>query len=404
VPVSYLESPDGKYPNDIHIQGNTLYITYYKAFHIYDVTDRTNPVFLNVMSTTNDPQILESYGNSLAVGTRYGADLYDVSNPASPVFQKSYTIPDGERLENLEFKSDIIYLAADTKGVIALDSKASGDLEALPNASYLYPVGENSALDVGLSGSILYVADSIKGLYAIDVSDPLQSVLVAEPTDDRAYDVWAKNDYVYSSGNSIHFASGLNPDTPPQITEIGEFTLYGDDSGIQDAKMLNDRLLVVGANYGLTVLDISNPANPSEVGAYSMNKIMMDVAIDGDYLYAIEMFTLDEGQFSVYNISNLANPVKLQSLFLNGQPEALLVKNNVAYVALRSDPLVAIDISSPSTPEIVFIGDSSSWGRALYEKNDVLYLAYNWGLITFDISLPQSPVRLDSCLISGVAK
>jgi uncharacterized repeat protein (TIGR02543 family) len=403
VPVSYLESPDGKYPNDIHIQGNTLYITYYKAFHIYDVTDRTNPVFLNVMSTTNDPQILESYGNSLAVGTRYGADLYDVSNPASPVFQKSYTIPDGERLENLEFKSDIIYLAADTKGVIALDSKASGDLEALPNASYLYPVGENSALDVGLSGSILYVADSIKGLYAIDVSDPLQSVLVAEPTDDRAYDVWAKNDYVYSSGNSIHFASGLNPDTPPQITEIGEFTLYGDDSGIQDAKMLNDRLLVVGANYGLTVLDISNPANPSEVGAYSMNKIMMDVAIDGDYLYAIEMFTLDEGQFSVYNISNLANPVKLQSLFLNGQPEALLVKNNVAYVALRSDPLVAIDISSPSTPEIVFIGDSSSWGRALYEKNDVLYLAYNWGLITFDISLPQSPVRLDSCLISGVA-
>ena len=65
--------------------------------------------------------------------------------------------------------------------------------------------------------------------------------------------------------------------------------------------------VAVAGNYAYTgslrVLDVSNPANPTEVGFYEAPELCRGIEVAGDYAYCISQHSL-----SIVDISNPANP------------------------------------------------------------------------------------------------
>jgi hypothetical protein len=96
------------------------------------------------------------------------------------------------------------------------------------------------------------------------------------------------------------------------------------------------------SNYGLIVLDIGNPTNPTLLYNDSTPRAH-HVFIKDDYLYIeIKM----EG-FYIYNVSDPANPclVKTISLALTGD---LVINKDKAFASAGND-ITVYDISNPSS-------------------------------------------------------
>ena len=81
----------------------------------------------------------------------------------------------------------------------------------------------------------------------------------------------------------------------------------------------------------LQVINISNPANPVVVGNVSNGIYMYSVYVQGNYAYVGNSYA-NPSTLEVINISNPANPVYVGSITTALQPDAIYVQGNYAYV------------------------------------------------------------------------
>jgi hypothetical protein len=74
---------------------------------------------------------------------------------------------------------------------------------------------------------------------------------------------------------------------PAAPTEVGVYDTPGGALGVAVA---GDYIYVAGGSVGLRVVDISNPAAPTEAGFYDTPGYAGDVAVVGDYAYMADGF------------------------------------------------------------------------------------------------------------------
>ncbi len=129
---------------------------------ILDISDLDNP---HVMSRTDigGPQtwraMVSVVGDYAYISNEWHVFCYDVSNPAAPVSRGEWYI--NERIKDITATEDFLYLAVGMRGIIALDVSDPEDLEV---AGYYNTTG--SAYEVHVMGNLLVVADNTNiGIY-----------------------------------------------------------------------------------------------------------------------------------------------------------------------------------------------------------------------------------------------
>jgi hypothetical protein len=175
------------------------------------------------------------------------------------------------------------------------------------------------------------------------------------------------------------------------------------------------------ADDALSIIDISNKSNPVEVGYINDTESQgtancleytSDVYVSGKYAYVTAY--LDDG-LSIIDISDPTNPVEVGYIndtevggtanLLDG-PWKLYVSGKYAYVtSLFDEGLSVIDISDPTNPiEVGYINDTEKGGTAhlldgaygIYVSGKYAYVTawYDDGLSIIDVSDPTNPIEV----------
>ncbi len=135
------------------------------------------------------------------------------------------------------------------------------------------------AWGIYVSGDYAFIADAHEGLHIMDISDPLNPILLGTyDTSNYARDVCVDGDYAFvaDGDEGLKVIDISNPSTPVQrasldLTESRGICISGDYAYIAD-------------HYsGLRIIDISNPEIPTVAANYNTPGYSYGVDVDGDY-------------------------------------------------------------------------------------------------------------------------
>jgi hypothetical protein len=266
-----------------------------------------------------------------------GLSIISVSNPASAVMLGGYNTP-GTAL-SVHVSGDLAFVADGSAGLQIVDV---GNPHSPVLAGAFNTPGY--ARQVAVRGNLAFVADGSAGLLILDVGDPTAPSMV--------------------SGYKTDF----NADC---LTVAGDFVFVS-----------SPYLQIGGANVrGFFVIDVSNPAEPVEVGRLTVG--FSKLVCRGPYVFGIDSYR----SMSVVSVADPAQPTVIGSFsYYNGTNRPpwfisaydIRVANYRVYLAGYSDEqlhLYILDVRDPTEP--IPVGYFSAPGRArtLAVDGPCVYLA-----------------------------
>lgn len=341
---------------DVAVIGNYAYVADGAGgLRVIDISNPVNPVEIGFStSSTRAASRIAIDGNYAYVEDVCGIRIFDISNPSQPTQVASYTIN-------------------------TFPSVDTGDVAV--NGNYAYVVGESY-----FSGGYLRV---------LDVSDPLHPSQVGSLSNCSCKSITIVGNYAYIVGGGMTIVSIADPTNP---TIVGTFNLglYGPSVGIGISEPY---AYVTQANTGLHVIDISNPAQPTQVGFYQeYTSYSNSLAIAGSYAYVAN----GEYGFSVLDVSDPLHPSLVATYAIPSQP--ILVAAATPYLPVgdlgngQGSFLRIINISDPlHLASLGYIGcgidDLAAAGSFAYCISSMPYQGYDGpNMQIVDISNPTQPI------------
>jgi hypothetical protein len=374
---------------EILVDGSVAYLSGSRGMSIFDITTVTSPVQVGFYPTADS-----SYSVSIQGTTAYisafedGLHVVDVTDPTVP-----------SRLGHLPINGYQEYVASVPGYAFLADGAGdpdwTGHFRVIDVSTPSVPFEVTSLGGYGwleaitMWGDYAIVSVGNDGLHIIDVSTP------TTPTD--VGDVELPGTQMYAATTATHaltadFAGAvhlidLDPVNAP--TEVAKIEMPGGSTGLA---FLDDDTLVAAGIGRLRVHDVSNPAAPSVTASIdvSTNSDVNDIEIVGDFAILASLFE----QITVIDLSDPANPAEIGSVPVDGT-RRIVVGGNYVYVAANSR-LEVVDITAPSTPTIYGTGFDIV-ARDVGIIGDTAFVASrNAGLQCLDISSPDAPTVIGS--------
>ncbi len=150
-------------------------------------------------------------------------------------------------------------------------------------------------------------------------------------------------------------------------------------------------------DYGMVVLDLSDPAHPVQVGRF-MDARTNDLSVDGNLAIVLEAYY----GIDFVDVSDPTNPVKTTgwSTILTGEYKAALVSGQHVYASFQGHDLETdeevlelrvIDVSNPYDPHTVGRLTLPEPGGKMARSGDYLYMTTGTGLRVVNVSDPTYP-------------
>ncbi|MEN0048921.1 MAG: tail fiber protein, partial [Bacteroidota bacterium] len=251
--------------------------------------------------------------------------------------------------------------------------------------------------DAFVAGNFLYAIDeeTPDSLYIYNIHDPLVPTFVTGiGLSPNPLEILISGQYAYIIHNEeednftvLDISDSNNP------TEIANITV-----GLRpnEIDVSGDYAYVVDGNGDLIFVNISNPASPIVENSFAVNfRSAADVVVSNNFAYILGNTTGDR-DIKVIDVSNVANPVAIDTLDLGSSPRELKVFDNYAYVIDFSDQeLVIIDLTNPANLSVVSNTPLGASPREIRIANGYAFVAT--GNITgefkmIDISDPLNPI------------
>ncbi|MEM6698502.1 MAG: hypothetical protein AAF599_08900, partial [Bacteroidota bacterium] len=251
--------------------------------------------------------------------------------------------------------------------------------------------------DAFVAGNFLYAIDeeTPDSLYIYNIHDPLVPTFVAGTAlSPNPLEILIAGRYAYIIHNEeednftvLDISDSNNP------TEIANITVGLRPNEIDIA---GDYAYIVDGNGDLIFVNIGNPASPIVENSFSVDfRSAADVVAKNNYAYVLSN-TTREKDIKVIDVSDVANPIAIDTLDLGSSPRELKVVDNYAYVIDFSDQeLVIIDVSDSSNLTVVSNTPLGASPREIRIANGYAFVAT--GNITgefkmIDISDPLNPI------------
>src|SRR3989344_3647713 len=203
------------------------------------------------------------------------------------------------------------------------------------------------ASDIQVVGSYIYTTSQsdVRGLQIFNTSSPTIRVgILVIPT--KAYGLAVSGNYAYVTSYGIG-ANGkltvVDVSNPASPFEVGSATLPTNATG--KPYVQGNYLYVSDSSTGLLIFDVSNPNTPTQVGIYNTPDVAYDVFVDGDYAYVADFAS----GLQIINISNPANPTFAGNYNTPNSARSVYVSEGYAYVG-DATSLQIIDVTNPALP------------------------------------------------------
>ncbi|MCP4583298.1 MAG: hypothetical protein GY839_16955 [candidate division Zixibacteria bacterium] len=214
----------------------------------------------------------------------------------------------------------------------------------------------------------------------------------------RIYDVFIVGDraYVAHDQKGLYVVNIYNPDSPNTIGFYEGINL-GKAHGVY---VSGDYAYVADYAMGLRIFDITGNS-PAYVSSFSTGEATHDVFVLGDYAYVANHLS----SVTIVNVSDPANPVQESQYMDYGGINGVHVVGDYAYLAAGDDGFVIVDVSDPANPVQIGIDDSLGFANEVFIDNNLAYIADDvLGLVVLDITDPDSLSRVDMSGMLGDAK
>jgi len=287
-------------------------------------------------------------GVGIAGGYAYVADgpfglrIVNISTAANPTEMGFYDTPG--QCRGVTVAGDYVYVADGYSGLRIVDVSTPAN----PREVGFYDTLD--ARGVAVVGNYAYVADGYYGhggmLHVVDVSNPTQPTHVNWlSTPGWALDVTVAGHYVYVAvhESTLHIdgLEVMSISTPANPMSVGGF--YDAPGYAQDIAVAEGYACVADGGSGLRVVDISSPANPTEVGFYDTPGWAEGVAVAEEYSYVAD----GDAGLRVVDVSNPVNPMEVGFYDTLGQASGVTVAGNYIYVADGDNGLVILRYEEP---------------------------------------------------------
>jgi hypothetical protein len=273
--------------------------------------------------------------------------VIDISDPATLQVTGSVSLP--ESSIGLAISGTHVYYASIGGGLYIIDvsnSSAPALVSSLIIPTYFY--------GMTVSGSYVYIGDHMEGLRIVDISNPSSPQTVGL-LGEMSYinDVAVSGGHAYLAGLWAFDVVDVSDPTSPRIVGSVDLPNYG-----YDVAIVGSHAFVAtsdGYGGGLAVIDISDPTSPAIIASLDHpwgfgGAVNLDVS--GDYAY-LAYFSL-----TVVNISDPANPFLIDHISLQDPIYDIAVSDSRAYVTCQtgscwlecgsSGYLQVLDVSSVS--------------------------------------------------------
>jgi hypothetical protein len=378
----------GGHSNAVAIDGHIAYVGIGTRLWMFDIS---NPeTILPLAQTPPLPGIVEDIviQNNVAVVAAGvgGVHLIDVSDPFSP-HQIGFFDTEGRSM-GVDVVGDLIYVADSYSGLRILDAT---------NPAGLVEIGFNddlgNAWDVAVGESIAFIVDKTYyagALFSVDVSDPtnptkIGSIIEILPTEVEliGHIAFLLSTYDYGVITAIDVSDPTSPSRLDWMNVVG----YAAGATISG----NYAYLGVD-DYGLRVVDVSDPTELVEVGSLVFDSAGA-VALSGGTAYVTDLY----GGLHAISIADPIEPHLLSSFDTMGESRNVAVAGDLAYLAGRREGLWYLYVTNPVTIEQINLEPESDWVYDVAVNEHIVYLATGQdGLRILDVSDPSEPNELGS--------
>lgn len=387
--VGFSDTPG--YAYRLAVSGRYAYIADRESgMRVFDVSDPTIPEEVGFLDTSGDAVDVFVVGNYAYVADGDGGlQVIDVSDAANPVEVGFYNTPG---FAGSVAVSGIYAYVADGwgSGLLVIDVSDPSD----PAEISVYPYGGYTK-DVVLAGDFAYLLKGTYDYFALEVVD------ISDPLNLRKVDSWGMY-YVYFSnvavaGDHAYVTGGdvtvIDVSDPENITDVGGYSpqIYiglVEVVGEKAYLLVGEDIVKIGIVLHPGVCDVSDPANPG--GVYS-NAIEYDynkggVAVEGDYAYWVV------GDLDIFDISGQL-PINVGSYYTSGFAVDVAVAGSYAFLADWDGGLRIVDVSDPTNPSEVGHIDTPGAAMGVTVKGSYAYVADGGigGLRVIDVSDPTNP-------------
>jgi hypothetical protein len=248
---------DGEY-KDISLNGNVAFLSSYEGIDVYDVSLPSQPALLHSRDESGNVCIenLAARGNYLYVSEWYwGLDIFSVSTPSHPRKLSTYACAD---TKHVCVQPPYAYLSV-FPNELRVVNISNPYLPLLAGRTYLGEGNYSHIESVFLDGSLAY-ACSWSGLHIMDISSPAKPSQIGfyggqygNTTYKRAI---TRLPYAYCLTSSS--LAILDVSDPSQVRGMLSIPI----DYCSDLAFMGDTRVVVCANNGLTIIDVSDPGDP----------------------------------------------------------------------------------------------------------------------------------------------
>ncbi len=369
------------------------------GLRIIDVSDPVHPSEIGFYDRTPGAYGVAVAGNYAYVASSAGLRIIDVSDPEAPREVGS----GGVMIHSLDVavEGNYAYVVDDFNLYVFSVS----DPAAPKGISHCKVQNLSSpAVDVVVEGGYAYVASAhslgTSLLSIVDVSDPAHPAVVAHYGGAGYYDIPGHACGVAKSGNYVYVADGkyglsvINVRDPAAPKKVDSYETMGEANRVA---VVGKYAYVVARYRGLYIIDVGNPAAPRVIGYYhDIPRRPVSVVVARGYAYVAS----DKDGLSIVDVRDPAHPTKVGAWHTVSGISAVAVVGNYAYVVESgTGELCIIDVSNPEHPRTVGCCETieiSVGTSSVVVAGNYAYVARSYGLHIVDVSDPARPKEVGS--------
>jgi len=361
---------------------------------------------MSLVATAGDFEFSEHFegtSNSMVVYGNYayyntGADIHilDISNPEQIEEVKRF-IHNDYRILDMAVQDHYLFMTSYDDGIKIYDLSDPLNPEYISNASKThYPKA------IIVSGNLMIsITSSWPEIF--DISDIYNPVYLSwidyGSGSQRAYSL--KNSVLYMSGwhgpgyDLYIVGFSLTDPSDPQLTVLLNLNASSTSIRADDMEVLGD-YLCVAYNDTVKIFDISSP----DTIAY-LTRIVTDSPV---YSMATHHNTLilgmENGKTALINLTDVFQPIELGVYQAPGEPEKIVAKDALMFLAMKTKGFQIIDISNPLDPDVKYENTKTEAFNIIHLADTIVYFSHlPSGLQAYNISNRLNPIplgRIDS--------
>lgn len=269
---------------DVIVEGNVAYIAENDSLMIFNVKDPTNPVLLNRTRIVNTFfRRLDLEGHLLYLVNFYAPGIYvfDVSDPVNPILLSAQG---GTTAIDIEVTGEIVWVCTATSGVVILNYSNP----VLPVLINFIPIVGN-VTGIEIQGALLYaVVDQGgwgTGFYVYDISTmavPVQTD--AYTLNSYFYDIYVDGDVAYTADAAWPIVWNVTDPIAANFADPGGW-LWGDRTYATWG--FGPYMLSSNMSDGVTLIDARNINNIQYMGIQPAALNVTQITVYGNYAYAV---------------------------------------------------------------------------------------------------------------------